>query len=107
MARAAGAAGAGSAAGGHPRPRRPVDGAPGEAGSRRRLGDAPRERPRRMTSERDAAVAEFLSASGWSGVTPVSLAGDASFRRYYRLGDGERRVVLMDAPPPMEDVRPY
>ena len=35
------------------------------------------------------------------------LAGDASFRRYYRLIDGERRAVLMDAPPPHEDVRPF
>ncbi len=56
---------------------------------------------------RDAAIAEFLAASGWSGIAPVSLAGDASFRRYYRLVDGARRVVLMDAPPPIEDVRPY
>jgi len=35
------------------------------------------------------------------------LAGDASFRRYYRLADGKRRAVLMDAPPPHEDVRPF
>jgi len=54
-----------------------------------------------------AAIADFLAASGWPGIAPVSLAGDASFRRYYRLVDGARRVVLMDAPPPMEDVRPY
>ena len=57
--------------------------------------------------ERDAAIRKFLAASGWGGVPPVSLAGDASFRRYYRLDDGARRVVLMDAPPPFEDVRPY
>ena len=35
------------------------------------------------------------------------LAGDASFRRYYRLTAAGRRAVLMDAPPPMEDVGPY
>ena len=35
------------------------------------------------------------------------LAGDASFRRYYRLADAGRRAVLMDAPPPLEDVGPY
>src|ERR1700687_2317769 len=56
---------------------------------------------------RDVAKRKFLAASGWDGVRPVSLAGDASFRRYYRLDDGVRRVVLMDAPPPLEDVRPY
>ena len=49
----------------------------------------------------------FLEAGGWGDIAPVSLAGDASFRRYYRLqGDG-RRAVLMDAPPPQEDVTPY
>ena len=49
----------------------------------------------------------FSRRSGWGGVDPVALAGDASFRRYYRLADGGRRAVLMDAPPPHEDVRPY
>jgi N-acetylmuramate 1-kinase len=59
------------------------------------------------SAERDAAMADFLAASGWAGIAPVSLAADASFRRYYRMADGTRRVVLMDAPPPAEDVRPY
>ena len=58
-------------------------------------------------SERGRAMAGFLAAHGWDRVAPVMLAGDASFRRYYRLADGTRRVVLMDAPPPQEDVRPY
>src|SRR6266567_7435364 len=57
-------------------------------------------------AERDAAISDFLGSTGWGGVIPTGLAGDASFRRYYRLDDGARRVVLMDAPPP-EDVRPY
>ncbi len=58
-------------------------------------------------SERHAAMADFLAAQGWAGVDPIRLAGDASFRSYYRLADGGRRAVLMDAPPPLEDVRPY
>jgi hypothetical protein len=37
----------------------------------------------------------------------VLLAGDASFRRYYRLGGNGRSAILMDAPPPQEDVAPY
>ena len=37
----------------------------------------------------------------------MPLAGDASFRCYYRLGADGRRAVLMDAPPPQEDVAPY
>ena len=57
--------------------------------------------------ERRRALAEFLATHGWPGHTPKMLAGDASFRRYYRLADGKRRAVLMDAPPPQEDVGPY
>jgi N-acetylmuramate 1-kinase len=49
----------------------------------------------------------FLDAFGWQADAPVPLAGDASFRRYYRLLEGSRRAVLMDAPPPQEDVVPY
>jgi len=35
------------------------------------------------------------------------LAGDASFRRYFRIKLPDRQLVLMDAPPPHEDVRPF
>jgi aminoglycoside/choline kinase family phosphotransferase len=52
-------------------------------------------------------MAAFLAGCGWGDARPVPLAGDASFRRYYRLGDNGRRAVLMDAPPPREDVVPY
>jgi aminoglycoside/choline kinase family phosphotransferase len=57
--------------------------------------------------ERAAAIAGFLAAAGWGATAPAPLAADASFRRYFRLIDGDRRAVLMDAPPPQEDVRPY
>ncbi len=57
--------------------------------------------------DRAAALRDFLAASGWRGIAPLPLAADASFRRYYRLAAGDRRVVLMDAPPPQEDVRPF
>src|SRR5690349_3153424 len=56
---------------------------------------------------RKQATSAFLGANGWGGITPVPLAGDASFRRYYRLQDNGRRAVLMDAPPQQEDVGPY
>jgi aminoglycoside/choline kinase family phosphotransferase len=56
---------------------------------------------------RKAARDRFLTEAGWAGIAPVMLAGDASFRRYYRLNSGDRRAVLMDAPPPMEDIGPY
>ncbi|MBL28633.1 MAG: aminoglycoside phosphotransferase [Rhodospirillaceae bacterium] len=60
-----------------------------------------------MPSERGEAISAFLADAGWGGVAVVPLAGDASFRRYFRLEDGGRRAVLMDAPPPHEDVRPF
>ncbi len=56
---------------------------------------------------RKRALAAFLDESGWGGARLAPLAGDASFRRYYRLGGDGRRAVLMDAPPPQEDVVPY
>ena len=52
-------------------------------------------------------MAAFLDECGWGGARLAPLAGDASFRRYYRLGSNGRRAVLMDAPPPQEDVVPY
>ena len=53
-----------------------------------------------------AAAAAFIANLGWAGEI-VPLAGDASFRRYFRVrGDG-RNAVLMDAPPPHEDPRPF
>ena len=50
---------------------------------------------------------EFLAAFGWEGAEILPLAGDASFRRYFRVVSGERSAVLMDAPPPHEDPRPF
>lgn len=52
-------------------------------------------------------TAAFLAAHGWAGASVAPLAGDASFRRYFRVHAGERRAVLMDAPPPHEDPRPF
>jgi N-acetylmuramate 1-kinase len=53
------------------------------------------------------AAPEFLASAGWKGAEILPLAGDASFRRYFRVVDGDRRAVLMDAPPPHEDPRPF
>ena len=50
---------------------------------------------------------EFLHAAGWGDAEVGPLAGDASFRRYFRVNDRGRRAVLMDAPPEHEDVRPF
>ncbi len=50
----------------------------------------------------------FLARHGWGGARIAPLAGDASFRRYFRVhaADGAT-AVLMDAPPEKEDSRPF
>ncbi|HVI06520.1 MAG TPA: phosphotransferase, partial [Sphingomicrobium sp.] len=50
---------------------------------------------------------DFLAASGWAGAEILPLAGDASFRRYFRVLHGNRTAVLMDAPPPHENPQPF
>jgi aminoglycoside/choline kinase family phosphotransferase len=50
---------------------------------------------------------EFLAEHGWGGAAILPLAGDASFRRYFRVVTGDRQAVLMDAPPSHEDSRPF
>jgi aminoglycoside/choline kinase family phosphotransferase len=54
-----------------------------------------------------AHAPDFLAAHGWGGCEIRPLAGDASFRRYFRIVAGDKRAVLMDAPPPHEDSRPF
>jgi aminoglycoside/choline kinase family phosphotransferase len=54
-----------------------------------------------------AHAPEFLASCGWQGAEILPLAGDASFRRYFRVVSGDQTAVLMDAPPPYEDPRPF
>ncbi|HVI98577.1 MAG TPA: phosphotransferase [Sphingomonas sp.] len=54
-----------------------------------------------------AAAADFLAAHGWGDAEIAPLAGDASFRRYFRVLGEQGQAVLMDAPPPHEDPRPF
>ncbi len=53
------------------------------------------------------AAPDFLVRAGWGNAQIVPLAGDASFRRYFRVVAQGRKAVLMDAPPPHEDPRPF
>ncbi len=55
---------------------------------------------------RDGAE-DFLAAHGFGAAAREPLPSDASFRRYVRLQGGPRPALLMDAPPPQEDVRPF
>lgn len=59
-------------------------------------------------SARESEIAGFLDQAGWGAAERTMLAGDASFRRYERLqgADGDM-AVLMDAPPPQENVAPF
>jgi aminoglycoside/choline kinase family phosphotransferase len=54
-----------------------------------------------------ASAPAFLAAHGWEGAEILPLAGDASFRRYFRVRRGDDRAVLMDAPPQHEDLGPF
>ncbi len=58
-----------------------------------------------MTPPRGAAA--FLDAHGWGEAQILPVAGDASFRRYFRAVEVGRQAILMDAPPPHEDPRPF
>ncbi len=55
-----------------------------------------------------ASAPDFLARHGLAEARIVPLAGDASFRRYFRVhaADGST-AVLMDAPPDKEDSRPF
>ncbi|MDT8326252.1 MAG: phosphotransferase [Roseovarius sp.] len=53
---------------------------------------------------------DFIANTDWADASIAPLAGDASNRRYLRLGHADRgeTAVLMDAPPQKgEDVRPF
>ena len=55
-----------------------------------------------------AGLDEFLTRYGWTDAQISPVAGDASFRRYFRVNSATRgKAVLMDAPPPHEDPQPF
>lgn len=58
--------------------------------------------------DRATLIEHFLEQAGWGDAKHDPLPGDASFRRYVRLRAAEKNTaVLMDAPPPQENVRSY
>jgi len=62
-------------------------------------------------AQRREAFERWLAAiSPRHGLEPQTLApasADASFRRYLRIGARGGSLIIMDAPPPQEDVRPF
>jgi len=58
--------------------------------------------------KRQHALNEWLKALfGDSEFMVTPLAGDASFRRYFRLIQGQKTYVVMDAPPEKEQIIPF
>lgn len=55
-----------------------------------------------------AGLDKFLDSHGWTEAQISPVAGDASFRRYFRVNSAARgKAILMDAPPPHEDPQPF
>jgi len=52
-------------------------------------------------------IDDFLQSAGWGEAEVEPLPGDASFRRYFRIRRAGESAMLMDAPPPNEDPRPF
>ncbi|WP_421523765.1 aminoglycoside phosphotransferase family protein [Pseudomonas yamanorum] len=58
----------------------------------------------------DEQLPSLFTAQGWGVVPPATLtaaSSDASFRRYFRWEGGGRSFVVMDAPPPQENCKPF
>ncbi len=58
-------------------------------------------------NDRYADRQRFLDRAGLAGADIVALAPDASFRRYFRVVAGDSTLMMMDAPPPRENVAPF
>jgi hypothetical protein len=58
----------------------------------------------------DKQLAILFAAQAWGAVPPATLtaaSSDASFRRYFRWEGEGRSFVVMDAPPPQENCKPF
>ena len=58
----------------------------------------------------DEQLANLYAAQGWGSVPPATLtaaSSDASFRRYFRWEGAGKSFVVMDAPPPQENCKPF
>ncbi len=58
-------------------------------------------------SDRTALRAEFVRRAGWGDAQERLLAGDASFRKYFRLTRPRASAVVMDSPAAHEPVEPF
>lgn len=60
------------------------------------------------SNSRDDLIQNFINTSGFAEYERFKLPSDASFRKYERLTNKQgSTLILMDAPPPQEDVKPF
>lgn len=58
----------------------------------------------------EPSLQRLFAERGWGAVPAADLlpaSSDASFRRYFRWQHEGRSLIIMDAPPPQEDCRPF
>ena len=58
----------------------------------------------------DEQLPILFTQQGWGAVPPATLtaaSSDASFRRYFRWEGEGRTMIVMDAPPPQENCKPF
>jgi N-acetylmuramate 1-kinase len=55
----------------------------------------------------DVWLAGVTAAHSLQPATLRAASSDASFRRYFRIDSSATSFIVMDAPPPQEDVRPF
>lgn len=58
----------------------------------------------------DEQLAILFAEQGWGAMPPATLtaaSSDASFRRYFRWEGADKSFIIMDAPPPQENCKPF
>ncbi|MGY2339618.1 aminoglycoside phosphotransferase family protein [Pseudomonas sp. SDO5532_S415] len=58
----------------------------------------------------DEQLAILFAEQGWGAIPPATLtaaSSDASFRRYFRWEGADKSFIVMDAPPPQENCKPF
>lgn len=60
-----------------------------------------------MTQLNEQQARKFLERNSITDYKIVKVAGDASFRSYYRILSSEQQWILMFAPPQFEDIKPF
>lgn len=58
----------------------------------------------------DEQLPALFARQQWGALPPATLtaaSSDASFRRYFRWEGGDKTFIVMDAPPPQENCKPF